>query len=380
MAFGSGVGSGCRSRSGSSAGPRATAGASPAGSALRSSTIRRRILLTVALVVATASAARSASAQNVRVASQSSLSTNCAPPSCTCTDAGGMPGQCTHLRNYDSGNVPAPTSDTHDATVVGSFVGYDSSTSVFSETDGSAVFGTLKGFGHALSDASGSYVDAGGVAAGGNAGASLSVSFDDYLIVTAPPGGGPVTLSFTQHVTSSQSAAIDGGGLSIDPCQANGEARAQFEASIGVSPLGGGSGGGSYAYDRTLQECGPPQVTGSPTHTLAVTASDGERVNFGQGILLNLTARIDGGDGLLADRALGSDARIDARNTANLYVAVLTPGASYQSGSGTVYPTPEAGGGPGAATALVVLAGVARSRSRRAGGRPTCAGPRGRGR
>jgi len=306
-----------------------------------------------------------AEGQHVRIRTQTSISASCAEPGCDCIDAGGAPVACpaTEVRNYDSGDIAMPASDSHLATVTGTFVGFDSSTSASADLHGNASFGMLKGFAHTHSEAMGTYVAAGGLAIPGNADAYVSVTFDDYLIAHAATPGGVVSISFGQSTTSAQSAALGGGGLSIDPCLANGDARTQLDVVTVAAPQQT-PGGGSAGYDRIDRECGLPQVTGTSTSSFTVLAQDGERVNFGQRMTLDLTAYEGGGLGLPSNsnRALQSDALLDASSTSHLYIGVLTQGASYESGSGTVYETPEADASGGAACAAAALAALRRVR------------------
>jgi hypothetical protein len=322
----------------------------------------------LAATFATMVAAGPAQAQQLHVVTQTSLSVSCNEPGCDCIDANGAPAACpaTEVRNYDSGNVPLPTSDSHTATVSGTFVGFDSTGMAGADLHGDAAFGTLEGSAHAESAATGTYVAAGGLAIPGTANAYVSVGFDDYLIAHAAAPGGLVMLSFSPNTTtSSHSASVSGSGVSFDPCLSNGEARAQLDVGAAVAPLGGGSGGGNVGYDRTERECGAAQVTGTPGHTFNVVAHDGERVNFGQSMILNVTAVTGGGPGTIANRGLGAGALLDALSTSKFYIEVLSPGASYLSGSGTVYDTPEPNGAGSAVAAVAALAALRRAHRQR---------------
>ena len=303
---------------------------------------------------------------NLRIQSQASLAVNCTEPNCDCIDASGAPVACpdTHVRNYDSGYLAAPATDSHDASVSGTFVGFDATTVASMEADSDVSYGTLKGFALAHGDASGTYVDAGGLAIPSTGSAYVSLQLEDYMIVHAPVPGGTVMLSFGQSIASTDLATIGGGGLSIDVCLANGDATTHLEALTSATALTSG-GYGSATYARLTNECSGPIVTGSPIGTFTITADDAERVNFGQGVTLDVHAYMGAGLGTNPNRALAADALLDASSTAHLYVEVLTPGASYETGSGTVYETPETDAAASAGAALALLGAVARRRRMR---------------
>jgi len=255
-----------------------------------------------------------------------------------------------------------PTTDLYDAGISGTLLDFTSTSASNMDSQADVSFGALKGLTLAHSDSTGAYVDAGGWATPGIASAFLQLeSLDKLTLVGAAPGN-PVTISFTQSITSSDSASLGGGGLSIDPCLANGDATTSIGANMVVSVLGGDFG--SVGYNRFTSECGPAQIIGSPTDTVTVTGSDGDAVTMGQVVTLTSYARLDGGPGTNPNRARAADALLDASSTALLYVEVLTPGASYTSASGTIYATPEVGDTAGGMAAFATLLAASRLRRR----------------
>jgi hypothetical protein len=335
----------------------------------RSSVQRRAskvaVLACAAVIWLVATPRADAQTHHLRVAADVSLSVNCNEPGCDCVDAGGAPAVCpaTNVRHYDSGDVVAPTSDSYTAAVYGTFVGFASTTTSSMDSTANAAFGTMKGMTMGHSDSAGAYVDAGGLAIPGIAHAFVRLEFSDSLTLTGAIPGGPAMISFTQSITSSDTESLGGGGLSINPCLANGDARTQVDAVLTVFILDGGDEG-SVGYDRFATECGAPQINGSPIDTVTVTGTDGDIVRVSQGVTLDSYARMDGGLGTNPNRARSADALLDASSTAHLYVEVLTPGASYASSSGTIYATPEIGASAAGVTAFAALAATRRLRHR----------------
>jgi MYXO-CTERM domain-containing protein len=306
---------------------------------------------------------------STRVTTQSDLAVSCSEPGCDCVVNGVPDPICpaTWLREYDSGDQPASTSDSDLASASGTFVGYDSTTTSDMELQVDAAFGTLQALARAHTDSAGAYVDAGGLASGATAEGWAQIFFSDAITVTAPVPGGSVAVSFTSSVSSAHTASVGGGGLAIDPCLANGHARTQVDATLAVTTFTG-TGGGLAQYGHTTHSCNAPVTIGAPTGTVTATATDGNVITFSQSLLVDAYARADGGEGGVAhpNRARSADALVDASSTAKLYVEVLTPGATYTSASGTVYEVPEPRGGGVAALAALLATGVRRRRSSRA--------------
>jgi hypothetical protein len=313
-------------------------------------------LLTALAAIASLVSAPRVLAQTTRVISQTSLAVTCSEPGCDCIDASGAPALCpaAHVRNYDSGNVATPTSDLHTAVISGTFVGYDSTTESSMDSHADAAFGVLKGTALTHSEAHGTYVDGGGLASSGTASLYIELEFTDDLVVTAAVPGGPVSVSITQSISSTASASLGGGGLSIDPCLANGNATTHVDATLLAYVVAGGNQG-NVGYGRSTSECGAPQVTGTPIGSVTINATDGDTVRVSHVIGL-ITYSSMGGGIAAPNRALSSNAFLDASNTALVFVEVLTPGASYTSASGTVYPVPEAEFADAAACFALLLA------------------------
>jgi hypothetical protein len=317
----------------------------------------RSVAIVLTLVVALASPA-SAQFFKTRTMSQVSIGISCVEPGCDCVDATGAPVACpgVHVREYDTGDLAVPAVDVHNASVSGHFVGYDSETVASVEVAGTSAFGVLSGLVRGTADAMGAYVDAGGLAIPATADSYVSLSWQDLLSISGAAPGAPVTISFTQSITSAQTMSVSS-GLSLDPCLANAVASILLNATLTAS----GSGGQSdlTQLGRFGNACQPVQDNGSPIDTITLTVLDGQTISVGQGLSVQVQARMDGGLGT-PNRATSVLSLLDASNTARTYVEVLTPGASYTSASGTVYPTPEPGGAAGGIAALTGLALLAR--------------------
>jgi hypothetical protein len=302
--------------------------------------------------------------------SQTSLSVSCNEPGCHCFDPSGLPIVCIHNRNFDSGELAIPTSDLHSADVMGELVGFDSQTVSEGSLRGDAAFGTLSALVEGSNVAGGAYVLAGGLAISGNSTLHVSTEFADQLTVFGPAPGAAVSLAFTQSITSSESASV-GSGSGVDPCLANGQATVLLNASLIVfAPLA--AVGDLTQFARFGSACNPFQNTGSPVAGFTLNLHDGDLVNVGQNLVLDVSSSINGGLGPPSNpnRVLDAAVLLDASTTAKLFVQVLTPGASYTSASGTVYPVPEPGGALPAPVALAAALGLALRR--RATSAPSC--------
>lgn len=297
----------------------------------------------------------------VELDAEISLAVGCSEPSCDCT-VDGAPDICpaTNVRELHTGSLALPvTSDLYGSTVTGTLLpSFDSSSAAEVTTDGSAALGVLSGLVSARSDSpTTGYIAAGGLALGGTANSYLRLIWQDTLTVAGPPG--PISLVFGYSVTSTHMLSV-GAGSGPAECAAT-NVQIDFTA---MASSGATSEIEQYGYSDTA--CvDPPQVIGSPAGTFPLTVNPGATVAVFQVITLLAAARADGGPGS-PTRIFDSSALLDASSTARFFVEVLTPGASYTSASGTVYPTPEAQHG-GAAAAVSALALLWRRRARRSG-------------
>jgi hypothetical protein len=303
----------------------------------------------------------------VSIGVQTSLGIDCAEPGCDCT-LNGADDICgvSYLHNTDSGHVSAPAVDSDVANGTGVFVGIDSHAAANIDAHGSADFGTFKAYGLAHGDSTGTYVDAGGLAIPSTTSSYVVLGMEDAIYPVGPGGTGPVSLSFTQAISSFDLADVGRGGLAIDPCLANGQATTHLEATLSatvVAPSLGDSGLVQYARSTQTKPCNPPIVVGSPTMSFTIVANTGDRVNIDQGLFIDVHAQ-NGAGPIVATRTLSADGVVDASSTGHLYVQVLTAGATYSSASGIVYEVPEADASSGIATALASLL-AARMRRRR---------------
>jgi len=328
----------------------------------------RAAVLCAAVAILASPAALAQFVPTTRVVTQADVVANCGGGTCVCTVNGALDPLCpgTWLRNYDSADQPTPQTDSDTAIATGTYLPfYDSSVTSNLDLLGDAHFGTLKAFAQAHSDTTGAYADAGGLAIPGTVNAYAWVTFTDEVTVMAMIPGQVVSLAIARSLTSTDMVDVGGGGLSIDPCLANGHGRTELEASLSVTSLDG-TGGGLSQYARDTQTCQTPQIIGLPTDTLVVNVPDGKTARFYEVLSVTAYARQDGGEGGLAhpNRVRSADALLDASNTAKLYVMVLTPGATYTSASGTTYEVPESGAQASAAAAILSLLATTRLRRR----------------
>lgn len=243
--------------------------------------------------------------------------------------------------DYDTDNKPVPgtssagsTASRSYAITSGPLTGYSGSGSGSTSAIATAAYGTLKG---AVSGSA----NAAGASAQGEARANAT--FVDYLSFNAP-GGGPVSIYF---------------GLGIE---------AAVSAVNGTA--GAGIGGGISIWTPTTGKVlwsGGASISSATDPTL----SAGKLVTFMVGDIVEIGASlgVNGGFGITSGHtgnppvptSKSGSFTADASNTAEVFFEILTPGATYESASGTVYraapswtsPVPEA------QTYALLLAGLA---------------------
>lgn len=112
---------------------------------------------------------------------------------------------------------------------------------------------------------------------------------------------------------------------------------------LSTSHLGIGGGDQSVGYRRETNECSAPVITGDPFSSIVIDGNDGDFVHVGQTLTIESYSFMGGGNGV-PNRVIYAEASVDASNTAQVFVDVLTPGASFTSASGATYQVPESSG------------------------------------
>jgi hypothetical protein len=304
----------------------------------------------------------------LQVYSQAVILGSCLEGVCECFD-NGVPETCpaSHERYYDSGPIFGdPGFDTHwEADVLAK---YDPTTLLGSETrlqvqlNASASYGRLRGWGWTRAFATGEVIEAGGFAYGGDARATLGASLSDDLTLIGAVPGGPVSIRLRQEIGGPDFVLIRGSDNYpvTNFCLANGDATTSLSTVLSTTHLGIGGGDQSVGYLRRTNECSAPVVTGDPLSFIVIDGHDGDFVHVGQTLSIESYAYMGGGNGL-PNRVTYANSWVDASNTAEVFVDVLTPGASFTSASGATYQVPESSGPAGQLAALLVVLGLRRS-------------------
>ncbi len=308
----------------------------------------------------------------LRVHSQAVILGSCLEGVCECFD-NGVPETCpaSHESYYDSGPIFGdPGFDTHwEAQVLAK---YDPTTLLGSETrlqvqlNASASYGRLRGRGWTRAFASGEVIEAGGFAYGGDARATLGASLSDALTLIGATPGGPVSIRLRQEIEGPDFVLIRGSdNYPITNCfLANGDATTSFRVELNTTHIPGmpspGGGEQSVQYSRRTNECSAPLISGEPNSSIVIDGIDGDFVQVGQSFTIESYSYMGGGNGL-PNRVIYANSWVDVSNTAELFVDVLTPGASFTSASGATYQVPESSGPAGQLAALLVVLGLRRS-------------------
>jgi hypothetical protein len=304
----------------------------------------------------------------LQVYSQAVILGSCLEGVCECSD-NGVPETCpaSHERYYDSGPIFGdPGFDTHwEADVLAK---YDPTTLLGSETrlqvqlNASASYGRLRGWGWTRAFATGEVIEAGGFAYGGDARATLGASLSDDLTLIGAVPGGPVSIRLRQEIGGPDFVLIRGSDNYpvTNFCLANGDATTSLSTVLSTTHLGIGGGDQSVGYLRRTNECSAPVVTGDPLSFIVIDGHGGDFVHVGQTLSIESYAYMGGGNGL-PNRVTYANSWVDASNTAEVFVDVLTPGASFTSASGATYQVPESSGPAGQLAALLVVLGLRRS-------------------
>ena len=322
-----------------------------------------------ALVFAVCLAPVPAAAQFLHASSQTSVKVGCPAAGCDCYDNGVLTAcPVDHEYFFDNVSPAAPIHDLHTADVIGRYQTLDGETRSQATANVQAGFGVLRGSLSSHGYASGTYIEAGGLAVPCEAKVDASVSFQDMLQLTGAVPLGPVSIRISQDIGSTDFELMRGSdNYPISNfCLANGDATTSIDAQLTTTHLGMmGGGDQSVGYLRKTNEygCYPPTVTGDRHAQIEIDGNDGDMVIVSETVNLQSYILVGGGTGV-PNRVILADSNINAFNTARVIVEVLTPGASYTSMSGTVYQLPESGGGAGplaADAALLVLLVLRRS-------------------
>jgi hypothetical protein len=309
-----------------------------------------------------------APAQFLHASSHTSVKVGCPDAGCDCYDDNVFTAcPVDHEYGFDDASTGAPVFDLHTADVIGRYQTLDGETRVLATANVQAGFGVLRGSLWSRGIASGTYIDAGGLAVPCEARLDGSVSFQDTLQLVGAAPMAPVSIRIRQDIGSNDFVLMRGSDdyPITNFCLANGDATTRIHALLTtthVPMMPGGGGDQSLEYLRTTNECSAPTVIGDPSAQIEIDGNDGDLVLLSETVDLQSYIYVGGGFGL-PNRVIYSNSDINAFNTARVIVEVLTPGASYTSLSGTVYELPESDGSAGslaASAALLMLLGVRR--------------------
>lgn len=338
--------------------------------------IRRRVACCGgAFVFAVCLAPVPATAQFLHASSQTSVKVGCPDAGCDCYDNGVLTAcPVDHEYGFNDASTGAPVYDLHTADVIGRYQTLDGETRAQATANVQAGFGVLRGSLWSRGIASGTYIDAGGLAVNCEARLDGSVSFQDTLRLVGAAPMAPVSIRIRQAIGSNDFVLMRGSDNYpiVNFCLANGDATTSIHALLTAThvPFFPGPGGGeqSLEYLRATNECSAPTVTGDPSAHFEIDGNDGDMVLLSETVDLQSYIYAGGGFGVV-NRVILANSDINAFNTARVIVEVLTPGASYTSMSGAVYELPESGGSTGplvASAALLMMFGL------RIGPRPRC--------